>query len=65
MRASRAFVSDALYERHRSQLEKMKRRGRANRIKDLVLSDIRVVRLEKGTRRAAGSLRRSNRGLGS
>jgi len=46
--ASRAFVSDALYRRHWSELEAMKRRGRANRIKDLALSDIRVVRLERG-----------------
>ena len=47
--ASRGYVSDALYQRHRSQLEAMRRHGRANRVKDVALSDIRVVRLERGT----------------
>lgn len=46
--ALRAYVSDALYRRHWSRLEEMKRRGRANRIKDLALSDIRVVRVDEG-----------------
>jgi Tim44-like domain len=45
---SRPFVSDALYERHRAQLAKMERRHLKNRIKDLVLRDVRVVRLERG-----------------
>jgi predicted lipid-binding transport protein (Tim44 family) len=47
--ASRAFVSDALYERHRVELEAMKRRNRANRIKELVLRDIRVIQLDQGS----------------
>ncbi len=47
VRMSRPFVSDTLYERHRSQLEKMRRRNLKNRIKDLAVSDIRVVRLER------------------
>ena len=48
VRVSRPFVSDALYERHRAQLAKMQRRHLKNRIKDLVLRDVRVVRLERG-----------------
>jgi uncharacterized membrane protein len=48
VRLSRPFVSDALYARHRAQLAKMERRLRMNRIKDLVLHDVRVVRLERG-----------------
>ncbi len=47
--ASRPYVSDALYERHRLQLEEMKRQRRANRIENLVLSDVRLVRLRKAT----------------
>ncbi len=47
MTGCRPYVSQALYERHRSRLEAMKRRGRANRIEDLVLSDVWVVRLHR------------------
>ncbi len=46
---SRRYVSDVLYERHRLQLEEMKRRRRANRIEDLVLTDVRLVRLRRAT----------------
>lgn len=46
---SRPYVSDALFERHRLQLEEMKRQSRANRIRNLVLGDVRLVRLRKAT----------------
>jgi predicted lipid-binding transport protein (Tim44 family) len=42
---SRPFVSDALYERHRLQLEGYEKQNRVNRIADLRLSDIQIVRI--------------------
>jgi Tim44-like domain len=43
--ASRPFVSDALFERHRLQLEGYEKQNRVNRIADLKLSQIYLVRL--------------------
>jgi inner membrane protein import complex subunit Tim44-like protein len=42
---SRPFVSDALYERHRLQLEGYEKQNRANRIADLRLNEIQLVRI--------------------
>jgi hypothetical protein len=41
--ASRPFVSDALYERHKLQLDGLEKQGRVNRISDLTLDDITIV----------------------
>lgn len=43
--ASRPFVSDALYERHRLQLEGYEAQNRVNRIEDLKLGRVDLVRL--------------------
>jgi Tim44-like domain len=43
--ASRPYVSDALYERHRLQLEGYEKQNRVNRIADLKLSTVLLVRL--------------------
>jgi Tim44-like domain len=43
--ASRPFVSDALYERHRLQLEGYEKQNRVNRIANLKLSSVYLVRL--------------------
>jgi hypothetical protein len=43
--ASRPFVSDALYERHRLQLEGYEKQNRVNRIADLKLGSVYLVRL--------------------
>jgi hypothetical protein len=43
--ASRPFVSDALFERHRLQLEGYEKQNRMNRIADLKLSSVYLVRL--------------------
>jgi predicted lipid-binding transport protein (Tim44 family) len=43
--ASRPFVSDALYERHRLQLEGYEKQYRVNRIADLRLHEIQLVRI--------------------
>jgi predicted lipid-binding transport protein (Tim44 family) len=43
--ASRPFVSDALYERHRMQLEGLEAQNRVNRIEDLRLLGVEVVRV--------------------
>jgi hypothetical protein len=42
---SRAYVSDALYKRHELQLEGLERQHRVNRIEDLALDDIDIVRV--------------------
>jgi inner membrane protein import complex subunit Tim44-like protein len=42
---SRPFCSDDLYERHRLQLEGYEKQNRANRIADLRLSDVQIVRI--------------------
>jgi hypothetical protein len=42
---SRAYVSDALYKRHELQLEGLERQHRVNRIADLHLDDIDIVRV--------------------
>jgi Tim44-like domain len=42
---SRPFVSDALYERHKLQLEGYEKQNRTNRIADLRLHDIQLVRI--------------------
>ncbi|MGI8595061.1 MAG: TIM44-like domain-containing protein, partial [Solirubrobacteraceae bacterium] len=43
--ASRPFVSDALYDRHRLQLEGYEKQNRVNRIADLKLSEVQLVRI--------------------
>ncbi len=43
--ASRPFVSDALYDRHRLQLEGYEAQNRANRIADLRLNEVQLVRI--------------------
>jgi hypothetical protein len=42
---SRPFVSDALYKRHELQLEGLERQHRVNRIEDLALDDVEIVRV--------------------
>jgi len=42
---SRPFVSTALYERHRLQLEGLEKQNRVNRIADLELHDVQIVRV--------------------
>jgi Tim44-like domain len=42
---SRRYVSDPLYERHRLQLDGLEQQNRRNRIQDLELKDIRLVRV--------------------
>jgi hypothetical protein len=46
---SRPYVSDALYERHRLQLEGLESQGRVNRIEDLRLTGIEIVRVHNVT----------------
>jgi hypothetical protein len=46
---SRPYVSDALYERHRLQLEGLEAQGRVNRIEDLRLTGIEIVRVHNVT----------------
>jgi predicted lipid-binding transport protein (Tim44 family) len=43
--ASRPYVSDALYERHRLQLEGLEAQRRVNRIEDLRLIAVEIVRV--------------------
>lgn len=47
--ASRPFVSDALYERHRLQLEGYEAQHRVNRIEDLRLGAVELVRIHNVT----------------
>ena len=47
--ASRPFVSDALYERHRMQLEGLEAQNRVNRIEDLRLLAVEIVRVHDVT----------------
>jgi len=47
--ASRPFVSDALYERHRMQLEGLEAQNRVNRIEDLRLLGVEIVRVHDVT----------------
>ncbi len=42
---SRPYVSDALYERHRMQLEGLEKQGRVNRIAKPQLHDVEIVRI--------------------
>ena len=42
---SRAYVSDALYERHSMQLEGLEKQGRVNRISKPQLHDVEIVRI--------------------
>ena len=42
---SRAYVSDALYERHSMQLEGLEKQGRVNRISNPQLHDVEIVRI--------------------
>jgi predicted lipid-binding transport protein (Tim44 family) len=42
---SRPYVSDALYERHRMQLEGLEKQGRVNRISNPQLHDVEIVRI--------------------
>ena len=46
---SRPYCSDALYERHALQLEGFEKQGRVNRIKDLWLGNIELVRMHNVT----------------
>jgi hypothetical protein len=41
----RQYVSDALFERHRLQLEGYEKQNRVNRIADLKLADVHIVRI--------------------
>jgi len=43
--SSRPFVSDALYDRHKLQLDGLERQFRRNRIADLALHEVELVRL--------------------
>jgi len=43
--SSRPFVSDALYERHKLQLDGLEKQFRRNRIADLALHEVELVRL--------------------
>jgi hypothetical protein len=47
--SSRPFVSDALYERHKLQLDGLEKQFRRNRIADLVLHEVELVRLHNVT----------------
>jgi predicted lipid-binding transport protein (Tim44 family) len=47
--ASRPYVSDSLYERHKLQLEGLEQQNRRNRIVDLSLHDVRLVRVHNVT----------------
>ncbi|MEQ9094456.1 MAG: TIM44-like domain-containing protein, partial [Miltoncostaeaceae bacterium] len=49
IQASRPFVSDSLYERHRLQLEGLEAQHRVNRIEDLALGDVSLVRIHNVT----------------
>jgi predicted lipid-binding transport protein (Tim44 family) len=42
---SRPYVSDALYKRHELQLEGLERQNRVNRIEDLALDEVYIVRV--------------------
>jgi hypothetical protein len=42
---SRPFVSDALFERHKLQLDGLEKQNRVNRIQDLQLSEVDIVRI--------------------
>jgi predicted lipid-binding transport protein (Tim44 family) len=42
---SRPYVSDALYKRHQLQLEGLEKQNRVNRIADLVLDEVDIVRV--------------------
>lgn len=46
---SRPFVSDSLYERHRLQLEGLEAQGRRNRIQNLKLDKVELVRIHNVT----------------
>jgi len=46
---SRPYVSDALYERHRLQLDGLEKQNRVNRIQDLKLKDVELVRIHNVT----------------
>jgi hypothetical protein len=43
--SSRPFVSDSLYERHRLQLDGLEKQYRRNRIADLALQEVELIRL--------------------
>ena len=45
----RPFVSEALYERHQLQLEGYEKQNRVNRIADLRLNDVQIVRIHNVT----------------
>lgn len=47
--ASRPFVSDSLYQRHRVQLDGLAKQHRVNRIEDLDLGEVTLVRLHNVT----------------
>jgi hypothetical protein len=47
--SSRPYVSDALYQRHELQLEGLEKQGRVNRIQDLELGGIELVRVHNVT----------------
>ena len=47
--SSRAFVSDSLYERHRLQLEGLEKQHRRNRIADLALHEVELIRMHNVT----------------
>jgi hypothetical protein len=47
--SSRPFVSDALYERHRLQLDGLEKQFRRNRIADLALHEVELIRLHNVT----------------
>jgi len=47
--SSRPFVSDALYERHEMQLDGLEKQHRRNRIADLALHEIDLVRMHNVT----------------
>lgn len=47
--SSRPFVSDALYERHKMQLEGLESQHRRNRIVDLALHEVELVRMHNVT----------------
>jgi hypothetical protein len=42
---SRPYVSDALYKRHQLQLEGLEKQNRVNRIEDLMLDEVDIVRV--------------------
>ncbi|HWH45106.1 MAG TPA: Tim44-like domain-containing protein [Thermoleophilaceae bacterium] len=47
--SSRPYVSDALYERHRLQLEGLEQQGRRNRIQGLKLDTVDLIRIHNVT----------------